>query len=282
VHHVYVITHRESGRHYVGKTSQTNPLRRWKHHQNDAASKRRRCPLLHAAIRKYGPDSFSFQVVESFNSEAEALYFEAWWIEVLRSRVIGYGFNVYADGTGGAGHTVSEETRQKLRTANLGKTYSAEVRNKLSSMRRGKPLRPWTDEERARQSILAKERFASGRQKPINLGQRLPDAWRAKLCKPKTLTDEQRAANALRSQAQMRAQWSDPTYRARMQQTMSLVVRRGEQSASSKLSESDVREIRRMAKAGITQGRLADVFRVSQGQIWRIVHRKRWAHIDDQ
>lgn len=40
------------------------------------------------------------------------------------------------------GHTVSEETRQKLREANLGKTISKETRLKLSKASKGKALGP--------------------------------------------------------------------------------------------------------------------------------------------
>ncbi len=57
-------------------------------------------------------------------------------------------------------------------------------------------------------------------------------------------------------------------------------ILRGEQNGSAKLSEQDVREIRRRYAAGdITLLALAHEYGVSEAAIWRIVHRKTWAHV---
>ncbi len=54
----------------------------------------------------------------------------------------------------------------------------------------------------------------------------------------------------------------------------------GERHGKSKLTAKDVREIRiRYAKGGISQMALGREYGVSDTQIWRIVHRKRWKHI---
>ena|SRR5262245_26981692 len=49
----------------------------------------------------------------------------------------------------------------------------------------------------------------------------------------------------------------------------------GERSVKAKLNEEQVREIRQLAGT-MTQQALADMFHVSQGQIWRILHGRRW------
>lgn len=55
---------------------------------------------------------------------------------------------------------------------------------------------------------------------------------------------------------------------------------RGEQVGTSKLSEADIREIRsRYARGGVSQKALADEFGTNQANIWRIIHRKGWAHV---
>ncbi len=52
----------------------------------------------------------------------------------------------------------------------------------------------------------------------------------------------------------------------------------GEKSPFHKLTQKQVNQIRRLAKAGtLTQASIGKKFRVGQDEISRIVHRKRWA-----
>jgi hypothetical protein len=53
----------------------------------------------------------------------------------------------------------------------------------------------------------------------------------------------------------------------------------GEAHAHAKLSESDVRHIRRLGKRGWTQQRIADDFGISQRHVSAILRRERWNHI---
>lgn len=46
------------------------------------------------------------------------------------------------------GHTVSKETREKLRVANIGKSVSEETRRKISQASKGKTLGPCSDERK--------------------------------------------------------------------------------------------------------------------------------------
>lgn len=53
----------------------------------------------------------------------------------------------------------------------------------------------------------------------------------------------------------------------------------GENHPNAKLSEDDVRTIRRLASAGVTQQALANRFGVTQTNISWVVRRKSWGHI---
>jgi len=53
----------------------------------------------------------------------------------------------------------------------------------------------------------------------------------------------------------------------------------GEQHGQSRLSEIDVRRIRRLYKSGVSQPVLGRVFGVSQVMVSRIVLRKAWVHV---
>lgn len=53
---------------------------------------------------------------------------------------------------------------------------------------------------------------------------------------------------------------------------------RGEKNYRAKLTEADIKEIRRRA-GSVFQRDLADEFGVGQATIWKIIHRERWAHV---
>jgi group I intron endonuclease len=272
VHSVYVVTHVASGKVYVGKTS-VGPATRWRKHVGDAKAGRRRCPAFHGALAKYGADAFRWEVVASFDTEGAALAEEARLIAALRSTDRGRGYNVFADGTGGVGHTVSGATRAKLRAASLGKTYSAETRKKLSDMRRG-VKRPPRDPEWSRKISEARKReISAGTRVPrFFKGQVLSPEERAKRRRPKTLTDAQRSAASARASALFGRLWAEGRMRP-------APVRRGESSSSAKLTAEGVRKIREQARNGIRQADIAEEYGIGQAQVSRIVGRTRWAHI---
>lgn len=56
---------------------------------------------------------------------------------------------------------------------------------------------------------------------------------------------------------------------------------RGERNTAAKLSESDVREMRRLMNNGTTARDTARLFRVSEAQAGRIKHRQCWAHLEE-
>ena len=56
--------------------------------------------------------------------------------------------------------------------------------------------------------------------------------------------------------------------------------RRGESHGMSKLTEQNVRDIRHLASKGFTQRQIADQFHVTQANVWYIIHREAWRHIE--
>lgn len=187
---VYVATHRETLRHYVGKALDTR--RRWNEHVTKTA---RRGTAFGNAIRKYGRDAFDWLIVEAVESEQEAYELEAWWIGYLRSHVKGFGFNLTTAARGS--HTLAESTKAKLRAANLGKKASSETRQRMSAAGRGKKKGPRDAATVATLAEKAKARCAAGL---------LPMKGRAH-------RDESR--DKMRGPREsMRAKWADPEWRA--------------------------------------------------------------------
>ena len=54
---------------------------------------------------------------------------------------------------------------------------------------------------------------------------------------------------------------------------------KGEKNGNSRLTESDIYEIRRLRLLGVTQDFLAKMWRISQSHVHNIVYRKDWKHI---
>lgn len=95
---VYCHTHIESGRRYIGLTKQTMESR-WKKHVY-AAKRFAKGGRWHFpnAIKKYGPDAFSHEVLEVCETLEKANQREAYWIEFYDARNPEFGFNLAEGG----------------------------------------------------------------------------------------------------------------------------------------------------------------------------------------
>jgi hypothetical protein len=59
-------------------------------------------------------------------------------------------------------------------------------------------------------------------------------------------------------------------------------VLRGEQAKTSKLSESQVLEIRRAADGGQPTDEIAIEYQISSAHVRRLARREQWRHLDEQ
>ena len=95
-----------SGKQYVGKDRHL-PKRATQH----LRGKEPTCPRIHNAIKKYGANTFSLQIIQYPGISQEALNaVERWWIRRLQT-LSPSGYNLTE---GGEGVIPSEETRQKI------------------------------------------------------------------------------------------------------------------------------------------------------------------------
>lgn len=74
---IYIITHIESQRHYVGQTN--NLKRRWAKHKKDSCN-----AYLRNAMVLYKPEAFSLEVIEEVETREEANIAEMFWIALLK------------------------------------------------------------------------------------------------------------------------------------------------------------------------------------------------------
>jgi group I intron endonuclease len=132
---IYKVTNNVNGKIYVGLTKQKLKLR-WQQHVRGAI-KRPEASYFFRAIKKYGPDSFTLEVIDEAKTMNELSEKEIDWIEKLNccDRTVGYNCK-----SGGINNfEVSKETRDKISKALKGKAKSEEHKKKCGLARKGKP-----------------------------------------------------------------------------------------------------------------------------------------------
>ena len=108
--HIYKFTHKETGRCYIGQTIQ-NPNQRRLEHIADS----RHTPKtyhFHNALKKYGVDSFAFEVIDSASSLEELNMLEEKYVAQYDS--INDGFNIRQ---AGSNKLHSSESKQRMSEA---------------------------------------------------------------------------------------------------------------------------------------------------------------------
>ena len=98
---IYKITNNVNGKLYIGKTSHSSIEERFKEHINDSHKSHCEKRPLYEAMRKYGVENFTIELIEEIQTDKEACIREIYWIEKLRT-YIGYedsnGYNATLGG----------------------------------------------------------------------------------------------------------------------------------------------------------------------------------------
>jgi group I intron endonuclease len=161
---VYKITNRVNGKIYIGKWQGKSVERRWQIHCQTAQSGRGF--YLHNAIRKYGVEVFTIEVLATANTKEELSALERSLILEYKAVDPQIGYNLAKGGEGGFSYTGernpfygkhhtektkavlrekcprigwkhSAETRSKISRAHTGKKFTAEHRQRISQSKQG-------------------------------------------------------------------------------------------------------------------------------------------------
>lgn len=131
---IEVYLHRSpNGKGYVG-VSKHGMRYRWLQHIRDL--KKGRDTPFHMAIKKYGPDAFTHELLDVCTTESGADRAEKLWIKELNTTTPN-GYNRTHGGVGRSTFDLSPEERQKKGNAFRGRKHSTESRIKISVSRTG-------------------------------------------------------------------------------------------------------------------------------------------------
>ena len=128
-----------NGKVYVGITGQ-KPEKRWKANGLGYQTQ----SYFFKAISKYGFDNFKHEILFENLSKEEAEQKEMELITLYKSNQPEFGYNIRE---GGSLSSWREDSKEKLRQANLGKHHSEETKKKLSEINKGKHLSEETKEK---------------------------------------------------------------------------------------------------------------------------------------
>ena len=126
---VYCHTNKIDGKRYVGITSQ-KPEKRWGNGCNYSDS-----PYFYNAIKKYGWEEFSHEILFTGLSKKEAQEKERELIAKWELNDRSYGYNIQKGGEGV--DAISDETRRKMSEIRKGKKLSEETKHRMSLGRLG-------------------------------------------------------------------------------------------------------------------------------------------------
>lgn len=139
---VYRRTNTKNGKVYIGKTTRTSE-ERWI--SLLAEVKRGSSNLIHRAIRKYGSESFTTDILYEARTYEELSKMETFFIILHQSHKPENGYNLTLGGDGAApgelnpmwGKTHTDEVKAALRAVHLGTKQTEETKRKIGEASRG-------------------------------------------------------------------------------------------------------------------------------------------------
>lgn len=279
---IYCHIHRESGRRYVGLTKATW-RQRWNRHVYSAKRGKGSPGFSHFAnaIRKYGKDAFSHEVLEVCHSLEEANGREQYWIDLYDTRNPLRGFNL-APGGAHVPHSTRNpwnrpEYRErvsasikarwkdpKIRAQNIAASTAAlrspEVRVRCAEVQRGKIL---TQEHREKISANMSAVQRSKSREELSEQSRNMQAGKQK--RRASVTEvELRAAKERHSAASLRGDKISAT-----RTPSALAAHRESCRRRSKYASIDVQAVLHMLNEGMTKASIADRLGVDRGTLHR-------------
>lgn len=297
VFYIYCYENQINKKVYIGQTD--NMERRDKEHTFHG----HKTVALDCAIKKYGRENFSLDIVLIVESAEQADQEEIYWIARMREFMGKENvYNILDGGHGSRGRPVSEETRRKISKANTGKRHSPEARAKMSAFRKDKKLSPESIKKLSEslkghkvsqetRDKIAKKRL--GTKASEETKRKMSKDRKGKKHKPHSEEAKQKMSTshmgkiiseeAKRKMSQNHASKKPGFVSPRLGKSISQETRDklAKINNRAQLNEAQVKEIRSLYASGnFTSRQLAKRFDVGKTTILRILNNKTWRHLE--
>lgn len=217
---IYLVTHRASGKRYVGQSADI--YKRWvEHRRGDRA-----CRAFYNAVKKHGPDAFAFEIVELCAREElnDRECFYIWGFDCLSPN----GYNLLTGG--GQGQIMTAEVRERIAESRTRLYQDPDFHARQAEANRQLAQRP---EWRAKRAEVA-QRVAQLATEDPEVNARKVEAANRLWADPdfRARTTESIRRNAqdptwgARTAANNRRRWADPDYKDRLRSKLSEASRR--------------------------------------------------------
>ena len=128
---IYQIINTTNNKKYIG--SSKHLLRRWNTHKYQLSNQKHSNSKLQRAWNKHGEEAFEFSILEECEIEHLILK-EQHYLDTIKPE-----YNILKTAYSALGHTLSDESKQKIREKSLGRTFSKETLQKMREAKLGKP-----------------------------------------------------------------------------------------------------------------------------------------------
>lgn len=146
---IYLLRNLINGKIYVGKSVNVRK-RMYQHSKPEIYHKHTKESPIVRAIKKYGFENFSIEILETFTGESkkqDIIESEIFWIKKMQSNDPNIGYNLLLGGTDWTGYSHSDETKQILsqkaseryqgvNNPMFGKNHTKESKEKISINRK--------------------------------------------------------------------------------------------------------------------------------------------------
>lgn len=127
---IYKITNKINNKIYIGQTYKPINVR-FKEHLKES-NKIKSKHLICRAIKKYGKNNFTIELIDTAITKEELNAKEIYWIKQFNAKNKSVGYNLTDGGEGVYGYKHSKESKEKNRKWHLGKKLSETVKKKIS------------------------------------------------------------------------------------------------------------------------------------------------------
>lgn len=139
---IYQIRNLINGKTYIGSAIYFNT--RWYRHKSNLRNNRHHNKHLQRSWNKYGEQNFVFEILEEIKNKLFLLQREQYYIDLLKSYDLNFGYNVCKIAGSSLGIKLTEQHKEKISRANKGKNHynfgkhlSEEHKKKLSKSHLG-------------------------------------------------------------------------------------------------------------------------------------------------